>query len=105
MRSSSSWPAQTSCGMSAISRTTPSLHLSDRSLCSCSPGLTSKGGYLPDQLDKGKPVAIFAEGKELPCAIGITNMSADEIKSVNKGHGIDSVTYLGDDLWMNAKEL
>ena len=41
----------------------------------------------------------------MPCAIGITNMSAAEIKSVNKGHGIDSVTYLGDDLWTNAKEL
>jgi len=69
------------------------------------PGLTSAGGYLPESLEAKKAVAIFAEGKELPCAIGITNMSVEEIRKVNKGHGIDSVTYLGDDLWTNAREI
>ena len=60
---------------------------------------------MPESLEAKKAVAIFAEGKELPCAIGITNMSVDEIRKVNKGHGIDSVTYLGDDLWTNAREI
>jgi PUA domain protein len=32
-------------------------------------------------------------------------MSSEEIKKVNKGHGIDNVHYLGDDLWLNGKEL
>jgi predicted ribosome-associated RNA-binding protein Tma20 len=32
-------------------------------------------------------------------------MSVEEIRKVNKGHGIDSVTYLGDDLWTNAREI
>jgi PUA domain protein len=69
-----------------------------------SPGLTSKGGYLTPGLKEGQPVAIYAEGKETPCAIGVMKMSTDDIKSINKGHGIESATYLGDDLWTNAKD-
>lgn len=69
-----------------------------------SPGLTSKGGYLTPGLKVGQPVAIFAEGKETPCAIGIMKMTTEDIQSINKGHGIENVTYLGDDLWTNAKD-
>lgn len=69
-----------------------------------SPGLTSKGGYLTPDLKVGQPVAIFAEGKETPCAIGVMKMTTDDIKNINKGHGIENVTYLGDDLWLNAKD-
>lgn len=71
-------------------------------MCRNSPGLTSKGGMLTPGLKVGQPVAVFAEGKETPCAIGLMKMTSEEIQSVNKGHGVESITYLGDDLWLNA---
>ena len=66
------------------------------------PGFTSAGGSLPpaDQaLPANTPVAIHAEGKEHAAAIGITKLGTEEIKAVNKGVGVETVTYLGDDLW------
>lgn len=66
------------------------------------PGLTSAGGYLPPDdapLKSGTPVAIFAEGKEHPAAIGITKLSTIEMREVNKGMGVETITFLGDDLW------
>ena len=70
------------------------------------PGLTSKGGYLPtgtDALPAERAVAIFAEGKEHPVGMGITKLSTDEMKKVNKGVGVETVHYLGDDLWAIQK--
>jgi malignant T-cell-amplified sequence len=66
------------------------------------PGLTSKGGYLPsadDALPKDTPVAIFAEGKEHPLGIGITKLSTEDMRKINKDVGVETATYLGDDLW------
>ena len=66
------------------------------------PGLTSAGGYLPPAdaaLPPNTPVAIHAEGKEHPAAIGITKLGSEEMRRVNKGVGVETVTYLGDDLW------
>ncbi|KAJ2712794.1 Malignant T-cell-amplified sequence 1 [Coemansia spiralis] len=64
------------------------------------PGLTSPGARLPDEcIPAGTNVAVMAEGKEHALAIGVTTMSTDEIKSVNKGNGIDLIQYLGDPLW------
>ena len=66
------------------------------------PGMTSPGGWLPpdDQPYAAKtPVAIFAEGKEHPAAIGVTQMTTAEMRKVNKGIGVETVTYLGDELW------
>lgn len=56
-----------------------------------SPGLTSKGGRLPDDVGPERAVAVQAEGKEHACAVGLTKMSTAEIKSVNKGIGIDNI--------------
>ena len=70
------------------------------------PGLTSKGGYLPpadEEVAEGKAVAIFAEGKEHPCGVGLMKMSTEQMKKVNKDIGVESVTYLGDDLWSVQK--
>ncbi|KAI0797801.1 hypothetical protein C8Q75DRAFT_739734 [Abortiporus biennis] len=70
------------------------------------PGMTSAGGYLPPAdaaLPADKPVAIFAEGKEHAVGIGITKLGTEEIKKVNKGVGVETVTYLGDDLWSLQK--
>ncbi len=64
-------------------------------------GLTSAGGALPDPskgekpLEKGAVVAVLAQGKELPFAIGLLQMSTDEIREKNKGIGIDNIHYLG----------
>ncbi|ODV96072.1 hypothetical protein PACTADRAFT_2373, partial [Pachysolen tannophilus NRRL Y-2460] len=64
------------------------------------PGLTSKGAKLPQEnLPKGTIVIINAEGKENALAIGKLVMSTDEIKSINKGIGIELIHYLGDGLW------
>jgi PUA domain protein len=43
------------------------------------PGLTSPGGRLDTDLPKDTIVAIFAEGKEHPLAIGKLVMSTDEM--------------------------
>jgi predicted RNA-binding protein (TIGR00451 family) len=66
------------------------------------PGLTSAGGYLPPPdaaIPAGNPVAIHAEGKDHAVGIGITKLSSEEMRKVNKGVGVEIVTYLGDDLW------
>ena len=64
------------------------------------PGLTSAGASLPDEcLEKDSLVSIYAEGKENALAIGKLTMSTDEIKSKNKGIGIELLHYLGDGLW------
>jgi PUA domain protein len=50
-------------------------------------------------------VAIFAEGKEHAMAIGLTKMSTEDIRSVNKGIGVDTVHHLNDGLWKNHQIL
>lgn len=70
------------------------------------PGMTSKGGYLPpadSELVAGTPVALHAEGKEHAVGIGILKLSTEEMKKVNKNIGVETITYLGDDLWQARK--
>ena len=64
-----------------------------------SPGLTSAGGSLPDDLKEGTIVAIHAEDKTHACAIGIMKMDSNVVKSTNKGTALDNLHYLGDGLW------
>ncbi|KAG7092410.1 hypothetical protein E1B28_008767 [Marasmius oreades] len=67
------------------------------------PGLTSKGGYLPpkeEALPAGAPVGIFAEGKEHAVGVGITKLGTEEMKELNRDVGVETATYLGDDLWV-----
>lgn len=110
--SSSSSLVPTSCGASVL---LPSPHLLSfsssfpRPLPSfsnrpppSSPGLTSPTAYLPEtanNIPAGTPVAVHAYGKENALAIGLTAMSTDDIRSINKNMGVETVTYLGDDLW------
>ena len=71
------------------------------------PGMTSKGGWLPPKeaaIPANHPVALYAEGKESAAGIGLTKMSSEEMKSVNKGIGVELITHLGDDLW-NMKKI
>ena len=66
------------------------------------PGLTSKGGRLPDageELTEGEVAVIEAEGKEEACLVGQLRMGTEEIKDKKKGVVIDSGHYLGDGLW------
>ena len=70
------------------------------------PGMTSAGGYLPpdgESIPSGKAVAIFAEGKEHAVGIGLTKMSTEEIRRVNKNIGVENICYIGDDLWLTQK--
>lgn len=52
------------------------------------PGITSPGGKLCPNLEILAPVAVTAEGKEHVMAIGVLQMSSDEIKEKNKGEAI-----------------
>lgn len=66
------------------------------------PGLTSPGAKLPDlenNVKAGVVVAINAEGKSNACMVGLLKMDTENIKSVNKGVGVETVHYLGDGLW------
>jgi PUA domain protein len=66
------------------------------------PGFTSAGGWLPSAEEAIPPervVSIHAEGKEHAVGIGLTKLSTEEIKKVNKGAGVETVAYLGDELW------
>ncbi|KAI0290450.1 hypothetical protein BC826DRAFT_537486 [Russula brevipes] len=70
------------------------------------PGLTSAGGRLPPAdaaLPAGTPVALEAEGKEFAVGVGITKLGTEEMKAVNKGVAVESITYVGDDLWAIQK--
>lgn len=72
------------------------------SLENYSPGLTSPTAYLPPStanIPVDRAVAVFAYGKEEPLAVGLTKMSSDDIRAINKNIGVDNVHYLGDDLW------
>ena len=61
-------------------------------------GLTSKGGSMVD-VDEESVVAIFAEGKQYACAIGLTTMSTQQIRDTNKGVGVKQIHYLNDGFW------
>jgi len=63
------------------------------------PGLTSPGGNLDEDFNEGELVGILAEGKEQCMGIGLAKLSRNEIRSVNKGHGLENIHYLGDPLW------
>jgi malignant T-cell-amplified sequence len=66
------------------------------------PGLTSAGGWLPPAdaaLPAGTPVAFEAEGKESAVGIWLTKIGTEEMKKVNKGVAVESITYVRDDLW------
>jgi malignant T-cell-amplified sequence len=63
------------------------------------PGLTSGGGDVSLNLPELAPVAIYAEGMEHALAVGFTKMSTQDIKSINKGVGVETVHSVGDELW------
>jgi PUA domain protein len=70
------------------------------------PGLTSAGGWLPPAdaaLPAGAPVVFEAEGKASAVGIGLTKIGTEEMKKVNKGVAVESITYVGDDLWLIQK--
>lgn len=66
--------------------------------CACG-GLKAPTSELPDGLAEGDPVAIFAEGKDLPMAVGLMTMSTEDILAAEKGFAIEDIHYLDDALW------
>lgn len=65
-------------------------------------GITSAGGKIFQELEKDTIVAIYAEGKEHPLAVGKLVVSTEEMKAGTKGEGVSNIHYIGDGLW-NAK--
>ena len=84
------------------------------------PGLTSKGGRLPEareegvdevvdgrwgrELEAGEPVVVMAEGKEEACAVGVLSVGTKELKEKKKGPAMEDGHYLGDGLWKMSVE-
>ncbi len=54
---------------------------------------------MPTELPAGTMVAIRAEGKQYPLAIGVLKLSTEEIRRVNAGTAIETMHYLNDGLW------
>ncbi|AET39514.1 translation machinery-associated protein 20 Ecym_4474 [Eremothecium cymbalariae DBVPG len=65
------------------------------------PGLTSAGAKIPESpgFEQDSLVIINAENKENALAVGKLLMSTDDIRSINKGHGVEMIHHLGDCLW------
>ena len=55
------------------------------------------------QAEKGEPVSIYAQDKEHALAVGVMMMSTEEVRTINKGHGVESLHYLTDGLWHTRK--
>ena len=66
------------------------------------PGLTSANAAMVD-VPADTPVAIMAEGKQHALAIGLTVMSTEEIRTINKDVGVNNVLYLNDGVWKTSK--
>jgi len=65
------------------------------------PGLTSSGATIHDEVADETPVAIYAEGKTHALAVGLTKMSTADMRSLKKGHGVETLHSLNDGLWKN----
>jgi malignant T-cell-amplified sequence len=63
------------------------------------PGLTSKGARMDEDIPVDTVVAVMAEGKENALAVGQMKMSSGDIRTINKGIGVETLTCLGDPLW------
>lgn len=61
-------------------------------------GLTSPGAKM-SVVEKGRVVAVMAEGKQNSLCVGTTAMSSQDIKEKNQGIGIENCHYLNDGLW------
>mmetsp|Transcript_39747 Transcript_39747/g.65079 ORF Transcript_39747/g.65079 Transcript_39747/m.65079 type:complete len:186 (-) Transcript_39747:168-725(-) len=61
-------------------------------------GLTSKGGNMVE-VEEETVVAIYAEGKQHACSIGLTTMSTEQIRKVNAGVGVNQIHYMCDGFW------
>ena len=67
------------------------------------PGFTSAGGAMPEAVEEGQPVAIYAEGKEHAMALGVTKKSTADIAKDNRGVAVETVHYIGDGLFNDDK--
>ena len=46
---------------------------------------------------------MYAEGKELACAVGLVRMAADDVRANPKGVAVDNLHFLNDGLWVSPK--
>ena len=65
-------------------------------------GLNHPTGSAMESVQKERPVQVVAENKEIACAVGVTAMSTEDIRSINKDVGILSMHCLGDCLWKDG---
>lgn len=64
------------------------------------PGLKSERAVMEDDVPKGSVVAVYAETKEHAIAVGIAQMSCEEIRTSDKGIAVENLHHMSDDLWL-----
>ena len=69
------------------------------------PGLTSPGARMDESLPANSIVAVFCEGKQHAIAVGVTKLSTDDIRKINKDIGIETIHYLNDGLWKSKVDV
>jgi len=67
------------------------------------PGLTSPGARMDIPVPANAVVAVHAEGKVHALAVGVTKLSTDDIRAINKDVGVETIHYLDDGLWRTPK--
>lgn len=63
------------------------------------PGLRSDRAVIEHEVGRNTVVAVYAESKQHALAVGITQMSTDQMRQNDKGVAIESVHYVSDGLW------
>lgn len=63
------------------------------------PGLRSARAVIEDEVARHQVVAVYAESKDHAIAVGVTQMSSDQMRINDKGVAIENTHYLSDGLW------
>jgi malignant T-cell-amplified sequence len=67
------------------------------------PGFTNPGGSMPEPIEEGEPVSIYADGKQHCMALGVTKKSTADIAKDKKGMAVETMHYIGDGLFTDDK--
>lgn len=63
------------------------------------PGLRSERAVIENEASRGAAVAVFGESKQHAIAVGVCQMSTEQMRINDKGVAVESTHYLNDGLW------
>ncbi|CAN8067629.1 unnamed protein product [Agarophyton chilense] len=67
------------------------------------PGLRSERAVIESEVEAGTAVAVFADTKQHPIAVGIARMSSAQMRATDKGIAVENVHFVSDCLWKCAQ--